>query len=89
MVCHAPAEIDNEFRSIIDQMIKHNNTDTSALEGQVTIIAPEIWRRFEELGLEEEIIDEIIDRLKQIPPENRLKYLNTYFDDEKDDDDMI
>ncbi len=89
MVCEASVEINDEFRSLIDRATRHAETGIFAPGGQVTTIAPEIWRRFEELQLEEDIIDEVIDRLKYVPPEDRLKYLNAYFDDEEEHDDQL
>ncbi|NMC06884.1 MAG: hypothetical protein GYA24_16820 [Candidatus Lokiarchaeota archaeon] len=83
MVCEAPVDIDDEFRAIIRGALG-NVTDPGIMSGQVTIIAPEIWRRFEELELDEDIIDEVIDRLKHIPPADRMKYLDVYFDDTED-----
>ncbi len=87
MVCEVPVEIDDEFRSIIDRMTRQADTSTLTPSGKVTIIAPEIWHKFEELGLEEDVIDEIIDRLKYVPPKDRLKYLDAYFNDEEEHDD--
>jgi hypothetical protein len=89
MVCEAPFEIDDEFRSIIDRAARHTDTGPFTPGGQVTIIAPEIWRRFEELNLEEDVIDEIIDRLKYVSPKDRLKYLNAYFNDEEERDNQL
>ena len=89
MVCEAPVEINDEFRSLIGRATRHADTGLPAPRGQVTTIAPEIWRRFEELQLEEDVIDEVIDRLKYVPPEDRLKYLNAYFDDEEEPDDPL
>jgi hypothetical protein len=89
MVCDAPVEINDEFRSLIDRATHLADTGILAPSGQVTTIAPEIWRRFEELELEEDVVDEIIDRLKYVPPEDRLKYLDAYFNDEDEHDDPL
>jgi hypothetical protein len=87
MVCEAAVDISDEFRSLIDRAARHADTDAFTTSGQVTTIAPEIWHRFEELQLEEDIVDEIIDRLKYVPPEDRIKYLNAYFNDQEEPDD--
>jgi hypothetical protein len=89
MVCEATVTIDDEFRAIIERASRNVEPDAYILSGQVTTISPEIWRRFEELQLDEDVVDEVIDRLKYVPPEDRLKYLNAYFNDEEQDDDHL
>ncbi|MEX2680396.1 MAG: hypothetical protein Q6373_002255 [Candidatus Sigynarchaeota archaeon] len=89
MVCDEPVEINDEYRSMIDRATRVVDPDTFTMSGKVTIIAPEIWRRFDELGLDEDVIDEVIDRLKYVPPEDRLKYINAYFNDEHEYEDRL
>lgn len=84
MVCEAAVNIDAEFRSLIDRATKAADAAIPELCGKVTTIAPEIWRRFEELELDEDVVDEVIDRLKYVPPEDRMKYLNAYFNDDEE-----
>lgn len=88
MVCEAPVIIDDEFRAIIQRATEDARPDPGIINGQVTTIAPEIWRRFEELELDDDIIDEVIDRLKYVPPDDRLKYLNAYFNENEDRGDI-
>ncbi len=89
MVCETSLEISDEFRLIIEKFTRQADTGMLALNGKVTLISPEIWRRFEELELEEDVLDEVIDRLKYVPPEDRLKYLNAIFKDEEKRDDPL
>jgi hypothetical protein len=89
LVCEAPIEIAEEYRDIIDYAAGKDTSDHFIMSGQVTTIAPEIWRRFEELELEEDLVDEVFDRLKYIPSSDRLKYLDAYFrDDDENNDDL-
>ncbi len=89
MVCEAPVEISDEFRSLIDRATRAVDPDAFSLRGQVTTLAPEVWHRFEQLELEEDVVDEIIDRLKYVPPEDRLKYIDAYFSEEDDHEDPL
>jgi len=89
MICGTPVEISDEFRPIIDRATQHADAGMPVMDGKVIMIAPEIWQRFEELGLEEDVIDEVIDRLKYVPPEDRLKYINAYFNDMDEHDDPL
>jgi hypothetical protein len=89
MVCEAEVNISDEFRSLIDRTARQVDPDAFTMSGQVTTIAPEIWHRFEELQLDEDVVDEIIDRLKYVPPEDRMKFLNAYFNDQEENEDQI
>ncbi|HME53199.1 MAG TPA: hypothetical protein VKM55_13335 [Candidatus Lokiarchaeia archaeon] len=83
MVCNSPLEIDQEVWKRIDKSVKVDiMSNDSLIHGDtVTILTPDIWKRLEELQLDQDVIEEIIDRLKGIPPADRLKYLNAYFAD--------
>nr|MDO8084132.1 hypothetical protein [Candidatus Sigynarchaeum springense] len=89
MVCEAPVTITEEYRSLINKAASGVDPDAFTLSGQVTTIAPEIWRRFEELELEDDLIDEVIDRLKYVPPEDRLKYIDAFFSEEDEREDPL
>jgi len=89
MICDAPLIINLEARRFIDRSIEISKMSNMALlPGEtLTMITPEIWKRFEELQLSDEIIEEVIDRMKHVPPEDRLKYLDVYFADTDMNDD--
>nr|MDO8113250.1 hypothetical protein [Candidatus Sigynarchaeota archaeon] len=91
MVCNADLEISDEYRHLIERALSiRPRVDGAEMEFPrmiVTMLAPEIWKRFEELQLDDDIIEEIIDKLKYIPPDDRLKYLDAYFEDDLDAND--
>ena len=83
MICNAPLDIDQKIRALIDISIKADRLpNNSVIHGEtVTMLTPEIWKRFEELQLDHDIIEEVIGTLKNIPPAKRLKYLDTFFNE--------
>jgi len=90
MVCNAPLEIEPETRRLIDRSLEIGDMSSTEVlpDESITMLAPEIWKRFEELQLDDDIIEEVIDRMKYVPPEDRLKYLDAYFaDTDMNDDD--
>ena len=74
MICNTPLTIDAEARRFIDRSIQISKTScTELLPGEtLTMLTPEIWKRFDELHLSDDIIEEVIDRMKHVPPEDRL-----------------
>ncbi len=45
----------------------------------VSMFSTEIWQKLKDLDLNEEIFDEVLGKLKSLPPEIRLKYLDERF----------
>nr|MDO8112244.1 B-box zinc finger protein [Candidatus Sigynarchaeota archaeon] len=92
MVCNADLEISDEYRRLIERALRMVGPRVDGAEMEfpgmtVTTLAPEIWKRFDELQLDDDIIEEVIDKLKYIPPDDRLKYLDAYFGDDLDAND--
>jgi hypothetical protein len=46
---------------------------------ELTMLGPEVLRKVSDLHVDEEIQDEIFNALKDIPPEQRLKYIDDIF----------
>nr|MDO8111122.1 hypothetical protein [Candidatus Sigynarchaeota archaeon] len=53
---------------------------------ELTMFAPEVLKKVEELHVDEDIQDEILNELKDIPPEQRLKYIEDVFSENIDFD---
>ncbi len=91
MVCNADLEITDEYKRLIERALsispRIDRADMAFPGMTVTTLAPEIWKRFEELQLDDDIIEEVIDKLKYIPPDDRLKYLDVYFGDDLETND--
>lgn len=93
VVCDASLEISEEFRCVIDQAlsVRQGIDGTDGLPKYsgitLTMLTPEVWKRLEELQLDDDIIEEVIDKLKYIPPDDRLKYLDAYFEDNLESND--
>ncbi|NMC06320.1 MAG: DUF2341 domain-containing protein, partial [Candidatus Lokiarchaeota archaeon] len=47
----------------------------------VSMFSPEIWQKIRELDLPQEIFDEVVEYVKELPPSSRLKYLEEAFED--------
>jgi len=88
MVCNADLEISDEYRRLIERALsigpRVGEADVEFPGMILTTLAPEIWKRFEELQLDDDIIEEVIGKLKYIPPEDRLKYLDACFGNDLD-----
>lgn len=88
MICNAVLTIEPETRRFIDRAMEINKMSHNSLlpDETITIISPEIWKRFDQLQLDDDIIEEVIGRMKHVPPEDRLKYLDAYFADTNGND---
>jgi len=60
------------------------------MEGQVTMFGPEIFAKISELGIEEGLVDDLLELLKDIPVDNRVQYLEEMFKEmpENEDDSL-
>jgi len=91
MVCNADLEISDGYLCLIERALsigpKVDGAGTEFPGMLLTTLAPEIWKRFEELQLDDDIIEEVIGKLKYIPPDDRLKFLDAYFGNDVDAND--
>jgi len=87
LVCGSPVEIADDLRAFAERAASVAGPEGHVPEGKVTMLAPEVLQRLEGLGLDEDVLDELIERLKYVPPEDRLKYLDAIFPDENGEND--
>ncbi len=59
---------------------------TLPMEGQVTVFEPEVFAKISELGIEEKLVDDLLELLKDIPANNRLQYLDDMFKETPEDE---
>lgn len=58
-------------------------------KASVSLFSDDVWKKINELHLDEEIYDEVIEQLKQVPPQQRIKYIEDKFRDiEKAEDEF-
>ena len=50
---------------------------------KVTIMDADVWDALDKLGVGEEILDEVLELLKWIPPADRVRHLEIMFPDEE------
>jgi hypothetical protein len=55
-------------------------------ETEVSVLSEDVWNRIEKLGLQEDILDEVLGKLKTLPPNDRMAYLERVFPDEEEYD---
>jgi hypothetical protein len=61
-------------------------TPTRPMEGQVTMFEPEVFAKISELGIEEGLVDDLLELLKDIPVNNRLQYIEDMFKETPEDE---
>ncbi len=78
--CGASLDIDEE-RARPEALIRD--------DAVVSVISEEVWNKIEQLGLQEDILDEVLGKLKTIPPQDRVAYLERTFPDDEEYDGKI
>ena len=83
MVCGQELKDSKSIKWLQSRAAKYYTSNERGISGipkvNVTTLSDDIWDKFKELEISDDIIEELIDRLKYIPPEKRLQYIDTYF----------
>lgn len=72
---------DPEIKDPIITLESNINDDDWVPESELTLFSPEILKKLDDLKVDEGIEDEILEMLKEIPPEKRIQYLNDIFNE--------
>ncbi|MFX0102570.1 MAG: hypothetical protein ACFFCS_23590 [Candidatus Hodarchaeota archaeon] len=89
IVCEEPVLKDEYFEIIKQELESGGNPNDAIPKINVTTIAPEVWKKIDQFQISEEIIDELLENLKYIPPDKRVRYLEIYFSPEEEFDDFL
>ena len=68
-----------DFGESVEKEVIDNPTRSLVQKLAVTLFSDDVWRRLDQLQLEPEIFNEVIEDLKEIRPEQRLKHLEEIF----------
>ena len=66
---------------------EQNELKATEFQGTSTLFDPEIYEKIHDLGLQEEVEQDLLRILKEIPPEKRLQYMQEVFEEDIRDED--